>query len=698
MSEERKEWGEQESTINFIELTEHILDSYLNASTEETMDILDLLDESMSVIGTGKHEFYRNLEEFYQSFQFEVKQREQVHFEWENFQAEESAIDETTHMVYGSVFIRGMFENGYAIMNMDTRFTMLYGLRDGKWRVLHIHHSIPDKEQKANEEFPRTLGMQVEESRHLIMGLAADYIAVYTIDLEQDIGNIVKLDEEILRKAGALPENFCYSENFCRYTEERIYSEDRESFLKLVLPEGLKEQFADGREKLEINFRVAAGGKITHYSGLFIRTSKPGEPIKLVVGFRNTEDIISTQRDYQRKLIAAKEEADRANAAKTDFLLRMSHDIRTPINGIMGMLDIGEKYKDDLDKQGECREKIRGASKILLELINEVLDMNKLESGEIVLEHEAFSLQEVVSEVFQTVTRQAEEKRVEILEEEIDVPHSRLLGSAIYLKRLMINIIGNAVKYNKENGKVFLSCRELGFDGKTAKLEFRCRDTGIGMSPEFVQRIFEPFTQENISARSKYEGTGLGMSIAKSIVDKMEGTISVTSEKGKGSIFTAVLPFDVDTSENNKPEIEETEESDSLMGMKFLVAEDNELNMEIVKFQLEKEGIDVIEAWNGLEAVELFRESKVGEIQAILMDIMMPEMDGYEATRRIRSMEREDAGEIPIIAMTANAFAEDKVKAREAGMNEHIAKPIDTKRMARMIRRFVSGKKIRGEE
>ncbi len=537
--------------MDFKWLTEQILQAYLDTDSEADLDALNMLDENLSVIGTGKHEFFRNRQEFMESFQFDVQQREKVHFSWHDFTAEEQYLGKDYVLVYGTVVICGKVGSGYTSIIMDTRYTILYGFLDGKWHVLHIHHSIPDRNQLGDEEFPHTLAVQMEE----------------------------KTKEE---------------------------------------------------------------------------------------------------------LIAAKEEADRANRAKTDFLLRMSHDIRTPINGIMGMLDIGERYKDDLERQAECRRKIRGASKILLELINEVLDMNKLESGEIVLENESFDLWEIAADVYQTVRRQAEERNISILEEDCSASHMRLVGSAIYFKRLMMNILVNAIKYNKDNGKIFISCRELSNDGKTVMIEFKCRDTGIGMSPEFLQRIFEPFTQENVSARSKYEGTGLGMSIAKSIVDKMGGTITVESEKGKGTVFDVLLPFALDTAEH-KEQAAAKQESYSLRGVKILLAEDNELNMEVARFQLEEEGIRVVEAWNGREAVEQFRQSAVGEIQAILMDIMMPVMDGYEATKEIRAMQRADAGSIPIIAMTANAFVEDKIKAREAGMNAHISKPLETKQLLKTI-------------
>ena len=383
----------------------------------------------------------------------------------------------------------------------------------------------------------------------------------------------------------------------------------------------------------------------------------------------------------------AKKHAEKADRSKTEFLLRMSHDIRTPINGIMGMLDIADTYKDDLNKQDECREKIKDTSKILLELINEVLDMSKLESGEIVLEHVPFDLSEVSKEIYYSVKKLADDRDIEIIQKDCGAANARLVGSPIHLKRLMMNIIGNAIKYNKDHGKIYITCKEIENNGKIMHLEFKCEDTGIGMSPEFMEHIFEPFTQENTTSRTKYAGTGLGMSITKSLVDKMGGTITVESEKGKGSTFDVILPFEIDTSAPTQKLVQEMTENISIKGVNILLVEDNDLNMEIAKFFLEEAGANVTEAWNGQEALDAFKQSS-NAFDAILMDVMMPVMDGYAATREIRKLDAN----IPIIAMTANAFAEDRLASKEAGMNAHISKPLDKKLLIDTVFQFVKNK------
>ncbi len=402
---------------------------------------------------------------------------------------------------------------------------------------------------------------------------------------------------------------------------------------------------------------------------------------KTIYVLQENEDLKNTLNELEK----TKKDAEIANEAKTTFLLNMSHDIRTPLNGIIGMLDIADHFPDDLEKQTECRGKIRKASKILLELVNDVLDRSKLESGEVVLEHIPFNLNTIVKDVYLSVDKLAEDNNVEIIDKNFQVEHTKLIGSPLHLKRIIMNIVSNAIKYNKENGKVYITYEEIECDGNTIKLEFKCQDTGVGMSEEFQRHLFEPFAQENQSARSSYNGTGLGMSIVKSIVDKMNGTITVTSEKDKGSIFDVMIPIDINLSTEANVSKENNSEDYSIYGLNILLVEDNDLNMEIAEFLLEEYGANIIKAWNGKEAVDIYRRSKIGDIDVILMDVMMPIINGYEATKMIRSCNREDAKSIPIIAMTANAFVEDKIKAKEAGMSDYISKPFDEKLVIKTI-------------
>ena len=392
---------------------------------------------------------------------------------------------------------------------------------------------------------------------------------------------------------------------------------------------------------------------------------------------------------YKSELLIAAKKAEAANEAKTEFLQRMSHDIRTPINGICGLVNMADHYADDTEKQTEYRTKVKEASNLLLELVNEILDMSKLESGEVVLEEIPFNLSSISREVFIVIEQMAAEQNIRIMWEKKEITHRDLIGSPGYVKRVMMNILSNAVKYNRENGQIYISCMEIPSEQpEMTTMEFVCRDTGIGMTEEFQKCVFEPFAQEHTGSRAKFTGTGLGLSISRKLVEKMGGTITFESEKGVGTTFVIRVPFKIDLDADKREEQKDVSEK-SIKGLHILLAEDNELNMEIAEFVLQNEGADVTKAWDGQEAVELFRNSEPGEFDVILMDIMMPVMNGYETTKMIRSLDREDAKAIPIIAMTANAFTEDRIRAKEAGMDEHVAKPVDVELLIKVIHKLV---------
>ena len=401
-------------------------------------------------------------------------------------------------------------------------------------------------------------------------------------------------------------------------------------------------------------------------------------------------ELIQKQREeeYKKELEKSAREAKKANIAKTEFLQRMSHDIRTPINGIRGMVEVGDYYKDNLVKQAECRKKIWEASGFLLELINEVLDMGKLESEEVILEERSFNFFGLFKEIRMVIEKQAKERGIQIVVHKYRVIHENLIGSPLHVKRVVMNILTNAIKYNKDNGKIIMEFQEVQEDQDTVRIQFKCKDTGIGMSESFQKKIYEPFAQEKAWARTVYGGTGLGMPITKSLVEKMGGTISFESEQDVGTTFDIEIPFQIDHNkqceEHKKKEVKET----SIKGVNVLLAEDNELNMESAEVVLESAGAKVIKAFNGKEALEIFKASEQGEIDVILMDVMMPVMDGLEAARYIRRSNKENARDIPIIAMTANAFTEDRRRVLEAGMNEHLAKPLESEVLIEMIAKY----------
>ena len=400
---------------------------------------------------------------------------------------------------------------------------------------------------------------------------------------------------------------------------------------------------------------------------------------------------LATESDFNELLTLARDEAESANRAKTEFLQRMSHDIRTPINGIIGMVDIASASPNDMDKQAECRAKIRDASSLLLDLVNEILDMSKLESGRVTLSHEPLDLTDSLASSYAVVERLAAEKHVKLELNVSGLEHPWVMGSPTTVRRLFLNIVSNGVKYNREGGSLAVTAVESGYDGEKATYTFTFADTGIGMSEEFQKHLFEPFAQEGVTEQTSFGGTGLGMPITKRLVEAMGGSITFTSKQGMGTTFVIAVPFEICDAEGSGLK-DDASEVPTLEGVRVLLAEDNELNAEIAEFVLEQAGVEMELATNGQEALEMFCASEPDYYDAVLMDVMMPVMGGYAATRKIRATDRPDAG-LPIIAMTANAFAEDRIKAKEAGMDDHLSKPLDAPKLVRTLARLVRDEK-----
>lgn len=414
-----------------------------------------------------------------------------------------------------------------------------------------------------------------------------------------------------------------------------------------------------------------------------------GAPIHVLVMLQDITDAKQTEMEYQRQILESARRAQQANDAKTEFLHRISHDIRTPINGIQGMLRIAEYYGDDPVKRKQCRDKIWSASNYLLDLVNDVLDMSKLESGNLKLEMQPFNMNELLDQINPIMEAQAVERGIQYEVVRNPRTHLELVGSTLYIRQILLNIAGNALKYNRPGGFIKVVCRELSSTEDTAFYQFVCEDSGQGMSKEFQKRMFEPFTQENSDARTNYQGTGLGLAITKGLIDQMGGTIEVQSEKGVGSTFTVNLPLAINKAAVTAVRPSDSSAQDILRGTTILLVEDNALNAEVAEFLLEHAGASVLKAWNGQEGVEQFLRSSPGEIDAILMDVMMPVLDGLSAARRLRALDRPDAKTIPIVAMTANAFMDDMEKTREAGMNAHLSKPLDSEKLLTVLAKLI---------
>lgn len=439
--------------------------------------------------------------------------------------------------------------------------------------------------------------------------------------------------------------------------------------------------YASARRYFEVVAAVAAGVLVL-YSGVVATVVM----VRRRADRRRLTDLLQQERDYGDKLAKAAREASSANSAKTEFLRRMSHDLRTPINGIRGMVEVGDANADDLQKQTECRSKIWTASGLLLDLANEALDMSRLESGQVDLELVPTNLATLNHEVRDILERQAEERLVTIIcdQQTLDHPYARV--SVTHLKRLLLNIAGNAVKYNRQGGYVRLVCREVEPADGVLVYEYTIADNGIGMSEEFQQHLYEPFCREEQQVEGASSGTGLGAPIAKQLIELMGGTMSFTSVLGQGTTFTIRLPFEkCKRSEIPQAVRADAGDGDALQGLRVLLVEDNDLNAEIAQFTLGHAGAVVTHAKDGESAVEMFTASAPHEYDVVLMDIMMPGIDGLEATRRIRALDREDAATTPIIAVSANAFADDRRLSREAGMNAHLSKPVSSQELVEAL-------------
>ena len=479
------------------------------------------------------------------------------------------------------------------------------------------------------------------------------------------------------------------AENTRHYLDQYIDPKDHEA-MEAFLDVSTVEARLKGQRYIGHTYRSNSGR--WYYSVLVPQSrDKKGRLTAILTATRDCTADKERELEHQRQLREAVVQARRADAAKTDFLRRMSHDIRTPINGIRGMVEISRHYRGDEGKQEECREKIMAASGFLLELVNNVLDMNKLESGEVQLESKPFDVCALVDETAVVIEAQTAEKAITLHQDIRHGGHCHVIGSPLHVRQVLQNLLGNAIRYNRVGGEIFLSSREAALTEETVTFEFEVRDTGIGMSDEFQQHAFEPFAQENADARSSYMGTGLGLAIVKELVEKMNGTIALKSRKDVGTTFTVQLTFARDD-QARQDETDASVPTDSIRGAHVLLVEDNDLNMEIAEFMLTNEGVNVVKAVNGQQAVERFEASMPGDIDVILMDVMMPVMGGLEATRRIRSLNRPDAKTIPIFAMTANAFADDVERSKSAGMNEHLTKPLDAAVLVKTIGKYMRKK------
>ena len=672
---------------DFKLLTRQLLETYLGSDTLSDVAIQDFLDSNASIIGTGKQEFFKNIENFLNSFKFDVEKRKNIHFEFKDLEIEENIVDDQCVFVYGSVQIYGLYDKEVPIMHLDSRFTVVYGVRDGKWKVLHIHHSIPDKEQLEDEEFPITLGKQVQQARHEVEALSAGYSYICLINLETG-------DVELIKGNNIPGLNGRYTQ-----IDHNILLEQ----VNRLITEPFRQSSVDFYDSTTIAKRLEGKNSLFHTceraDGTWIlsmiepqKYDGNGRVVSVLLANRDFTEEKKRELEQEEALRQEKIKAEKANEAKSIFLFNMSHDIRTPMNAILGYSQLMKKELTN-PKLVHYQEMIEQSSQLLLSIINNVLDMARVESGKMELDENY----EVVGNITQLVcgafAAEASKKNIE-LNIIVNVEHKHIIVDSTKMQEILSNLISNAIKYTPEGGKVLIDVQELPYNKEGYTLiQTKVSDTGIGMSEEFLPSLFELFTRERNTTLSKIPGTGLGMAIVKNLVDLMNGSIEVESELGKGSTFTITIPHKIANKDYTNRNIESSNEFDiDFKGKRILLAEDNELNAEITTTILSEMGFEVKTVEDGILCVNEMQHQPANTYDLILMDIQMPNMDGYKATDCIRHLSQPEKANIPIIAMSANAFEEDKKKAFDVKMNDYITKPIDFQKMEEVLKHILSKK------
>lgn len=671
--------------MDFKLITKNLLETYLGSDTLNEVAIQDFLDTNACIIGTGKQEFFKNIEHFLNSFKFDVEKRKNIHFEFKNLEIEENIVDDQCVFVYGSVQIYGLYDKEVTIMHLDSRFTIIYGVRDGKWKVLHIHHSIPDKEQLEDEEFPITLGKQVQQARHEVEALSAGYSYICLINLETG-------DVELIKGNNIPGLNGRYTQmdhNILLEQVNRLIAEPfRQSSVEFYDSKTIAKRL-EGKNSLFHSCERTDG---TWILSMIVpqKYDENGRVVSVLLANRDFTEEKKRELEQEEALRQEKIKAEKANEAKSIFLFNMSHDIRTPMNAIVGYSQLMKKELTN-PKLIHYQEMIEQSSKLLLSIINNVLDMARVESGKMELDENYEVIGNITQLVCSAFAAEASRKNIE-LNRIVNVEHKHIIVDSTKMQEILSNLISNAIKYTSAGGKVTIDTKELPYDKEGYVLiQTKVTDTGIGMSEEFLPSLFELFTRERNTTLSKIPGTGLGMAIVKNFVDLMNGSIEVESELGKGSTFTITIPHKIANKDYTNRNIESSNEFDiNFMGKRILLAEDNELNAEITTTILSEMGFEVKAVEDGILCVNEIQRQPANTYDLILMDIQMPNMDGYKATHCIRRLLQPEKANIPIIAMSANAFEEDKKKAFDVKMNDYITKPIDFQKMEEVLKHILS--------
>lgn len=658
---------------DFKKLTEQLLKIYINAGSVNNLGIENYFDENISLIGTGKHELFTNLHEFLESFKFDVKRRGKIRLEVRNLHQEEERLDDDHVLAHGTVDFTGLFKDGSICFKMETRFTIIYKWTNGKWLVQHLHHSTPDLEQMDGEEFPLALGKQVKKTRQALHALGTAYYHISRLNLKTKKIELVKRSREMDM---GIKENTSDWDPQFKIIEDIIAEPFVQKYMEFFDIQTMAVRLHN-KESMSSEFKKKDG---SWFLSMVVPQSydKNGNVTSVLFANRDVTDEKLRELKQEEELREAKLKAECANKAKSSFLLNMSHDIRTPMNAIIGYAELASRHLQETDKLGRYLEEIQICGKELLSMLGNVLDLARIENNKVEMEYTVSNVHECFENCVIMFQQQAESKNQTIsLTEQIMYPYVYM--DEPHLSEVCLNIISNAIKYTNTGG--WISCNVV---QKSCEKEDWCNmiisitDNGIGMSEEFQKRVFETFERERNTTSSHIEGSGIGMGITKKLVELMDGTIEVKSKQGKGSTFTVTIPCRKASEDDSLVKKNSNlRNKNCLNGVRILLVEDNEINTEIATELLTEEGCIVETANDGVACIDMIEKADADYYKMILMDIQMPVMNGYDATLAIRKMKDTKKARIPIIAMTANAFAEDAQKGFSVGMNAHVAKPVD---------------------
>ena len=658
---------------DFKKLTEQLLKIYINDGSVNNLGIENYFDENISLIGTGKHELFTNLHEFLESFKFDVKRRGKIRLEVRNLHQEEERLDDDHVLAHGTVDFTGLFKDGSICFKMETRFTIIYKWTNGKWLVQHLHHSTPDLEQMDGEEFPLALGKQVKKTRQALHALGTAYYHISRLNLKTKKIELVKRSREMDM---GIKENTSDWDPQFKIIEDIIAEPFVQKYMEFFDIQTMAVRLHN-KESMSSEFKKKDG---SWFLSMVVPQSydKNGNVTSVLFANRDVTDEKLRELKQEEELREAKLKAECANKAKSSFLLNMSHDIRTPMNAIIGYAELASRHLQETDKLGRYLEEIQICGKELLSMLGNVLDLARIENNKVEMEYTVSNVHECFENCVIMFQQQAESKNQTIsLTEQIMYPYVYM--DEPHLSEVCLNIISNAIKYTNTGG--WISCNVV---QKSCEKEDWCNmiisitDNGIGMSEEFQKRVFETFERERNTTSSHIEGSGIGMGITKKLVELMDGTIEVKSKQGKGSTFTVTIPCrKASEGDSLVKKNSNLRNKNCLNGVRILLVEDNEINTEIATELLTEEGCIVETANDGVACIDMIEKADADYYKMILMDIQMPVMNGYDTTLTIRKMKDTKKARIPIIAMTANAFAEDAQKGLSVGMNAHVAKPVD---------------------